>query len=56
MLITCEVNLYHDIKTFLRNVQFGHEVTSRRFCAVYNLTLKLLQVGFHSVTKISMNV
>ena len=36
MLITCEVNLYHDI-------QFGHEVTSSHFCAVYNLAMKLLQ-------------
>ena len=28
--------------------QFGHEVTSNRFCIVYNLAMKLLQGGFAS--------
>ena len=47
---------WSDFKSILRREQFGHEVASSRFCAVYNLTLKLLQGGFHIVTKISMNV
>ena len=28
--------------------QFGHEVTSCRFCAVYNLTLKLLHADLRT--------
>ena len=33
----------NDVKMVLYSEQFGHEVTSSRFCAVYNLGLKLLQ-------------
>ena len=63
MLITCEVNLYHDkvflhvykrvlndVKMVLYSEQFGYEVTSSRFCAVYNLGMKLLQVIFAPCT------
>ena len=46
----------NNVKMVLYSEQFGLEVTSSRFCAVYNLTLKLLQGDFHSVTKISINV
>ena len=33
----------NDVKMVLYSEQFGHEVTSSHFCAVYNLGLKLLQ-------------
>ena len=46
----------NDVKMVLYSEQFGHEVTSSHFCAVYNLALKLVQGDFHSVTKISINV
>ena len=55
MLITCEVNLYqdkrvlNDVKMVLFMEQFGLEVTSSRFCAVYNLGMKLVQVVLRSV-------
>ena len=38
----------NDVKMVLYSEQFGHEVTSSRFCAVYNLDLKLLQDVFAS--------
>ena len=33
----------NDVKMVLYSEQFGLEVASSRFCAVYNLVLKLLQ-------------
>ena len=30
----------NDVKMVLYSEQFGHEVTSSRFCAMYNLALK----------------
>ena len=36
----------NDVKMVLYSEQIGLEVGSRRFCVVYNLTLKLLQVVF----------
>ena len=36
----------NDVKMVLYSEQFGHEVTSSRFCAVNNLGLKLLQGVF----------
>ena len=40
----------NDVKMVLYSEQFGHEVTSRRFCAMYNLALKLLQDVFAQCT------
>ena len=37
-------------RAFLRSEQFGLEVTSSRFCVVYNLGMKLLQVDFAQCT------
>ena len=35
----------NDVKMVLYSEQFGHEVTSSRFCVVYNLGLKLHNFG-----------
>ena len=38
----------NDVKMVLYSEQFGLEVTSSRFCAVYNLTLKLLHADLRT--------
>ena len=38
----------NDVKMVLYSEQFGHEVTSSHFCAVYNLGMKLVQVVLRS--------
>ena len=40
----------NDVKMVLYSEQFGLEVASSRFCAVYNLGMKLLQVIFAPCT------
>ena len=42
-LVQCTIWACSCFKSFLRSVQFGHEVASSRFCAVNNLGMKLLQ-------------
>ena len=41
----------NDVKMVLFMEQFGIEVTSSRFCAVYNLGMKLLQANLRTIKK-----
>ena len=40
----------------LHRVQFSHEVTSSRFCNMYNLAMKLLQVDFCIMNNLAMKL
>ena len=42
----------NDVKMVLYSEQFGLEVTSSRFCAVYNLTLKLLHADLRTTLRL----
>ena len=48
--VSCAKGLMNNVKMVLFMEQFGLEVTSSRFCIMYNLGLKLLQVDFASCT------